>query len=164
LNDRQLSFRLGGLALAICLLLVLFLIPQYVSSPSNVEKLILSPLFWPYALAGLTGLSGLGLLITGWRSGSEPVMPDSADPDNRNAGVVRLIIAAALMVATMLLLHSLGLVLTTMLLFIAMAYVVRAKHKKTAWICAIIVPLVLYAFFAHVAGVAIPQGDFLRLP
>jgi len=164
LNDRQLNFRLGGLALAICLLLVFFLIPNYVSSPSNVEKLILSPLFWPYTLAGLTGLSGLGLLITAWRSDSEPAAPDSADPQSRSGGFVRLVVAAALMVATMLLLHSLGLVLTAMLLFIALAYVVQAKHKKTAWLCAIIVPLVLYAFFAHVAGVAIPQGDFLRLP
>ena len=78
--------------------------------------------------------------------------------------MVRLAVMAGLMAVTMLVLHRLGLVLTSMLLFVAVAYLVQSKHKKTAWLCAIIVPLVLYAFFAHVAGVAIPQGDFLRLP
>jgi len=31
-------------------------------------------------------------------------------------------------------------------------------------VCAVLIPLVLYVFFAHIAGVAIPQGDFVRLP
>jgi hypothetical protein len=129
-----------------------------------VEKLILSPLFWPYALAGLTGLSGLGLLFTGWRASNKAAEPDTAEPTDNKAAMVRLAVMAGLMAVTMLVLHRLGLVLTSMLLFVAVAYLVQSKHKKTAWLCAIIVPLVLYAFFAHVAGVAIPQGDFLRLP
>mgnify|MGYP002064088503 CR=1 FL=1 len=29
---------------------------------------------------------------------------------------------------------------------------------------AIAIPLFLYAFFAHIAGVAVPQGEFIRLP
>ncbi len=165
MNDRQINLRLGVLALGVCLLLVLFLIPNFVSSPSNVDKLILSPLFWPYALAGFTGLSGLGLLLIGWRAGAESGTPDGgAEPDKRSAAFVRLAIMAGLMIATMLVLHSLGLVLTAMLLFIAVAYLVQSRHKKTAWLCAILVPLALYAFFAHVAGISIPQGNFLLLP
>ena len=54
--------------------------------------------------------------------------------------------------------------LTSMLIFVATALLVRTRHPKTALVCAVIVPLVLYAFFAHVAGVAIPQGNFMRLP
>ena len=164
MNDRQINVRLGALAIVASLVLIFFLIPTYVSSPSNVEKVILSPLFWPYALAGLTGLSGLALLIVAWRSDDSRTEANDVEPDSRAAGFTRLAVVAGMMVATMFLLYRLGLVLTSMLLFVALAYVVQAKHKKTAWLCAIIVPLALYAFFAHVAGVAIPQGNFLRLP
>jgi len=51
-----------------------------------------------------------------------------------------------------------------MLAFLATAFLVRTSHPKTAVICALCVPLVLYVFFAHVATVAIPQGNFVRLP
>ena len=51
-----------------------------------------------------------------------------------------------------------------MVVFFVFALLVRTSHPKTALVAAVAVPLVLYLFFAHVAGVAIPQGDFVRLP
>jgi hypothetical protein len=53
---------------------------------------------------------------------------------------------------------------TAMLAFAACACLFRTRHPIVAVICAVVVPLLLYAFFAHVAGVAIPQGAFVRLP
>ena len=38
------------------------------------------------------------------------------------------------------------------------------KEKVVSGLVAIVLPLVLYAFFAHIAGVAVPQGEFIRLP
>jgi len=65
---------------------------------------------------------------------------------------------------TILVMPSLGLVWTMMLVFSSSAFLVGTTYTKTAIICSIVLPLILYLFFAHVAGVAIPQGDYVRLP
>ena len=135
-------------------------IPYWVSSPSNVRNIILSPVFWPYTLSGLTVLIGLGLTVTGLYS-SEDMTPEQAEIPG---GYGRLLIMAVVMIIYMFGLPRLGMVWTSMLAFAATAFLVRTSHPKTALICALCVPLVLYAFFAHVASVAIPQGDFVRLP
>lgn len=155
--------RLGVGAVLAALFLALYAIPAWVSSPSNVGNIILSPLFWPYALAGFTGLTGFGLIFSGLRldEGGAPLEEPS---DEAGAAWLRLVLMAVIMGLTMLLLSRLGMVLTSMLVFVATAFLVRTRHPITALVCAVLVPLVLYAFFAHVAGVAIPQGEVLRLP
>jgi hypothetical protein len=155
---RQTLIGLG--AILVALFLILYAIPTWVSAPSNVRKLILSPLFWPYALAVLTILIGLGLIFTGMRS-EEDLDPDRPDVPG---GGRRLLMMAAIMVLTMFLMPRIGMVWTSMAAFAATAFLVQTRHPKTAIICAVAIPLVLYAFFAHVAGVAIPQGEFVRLP
>jgi len=154
--------RLGIGAILAALFLVTYAIPNWVSSPSNVGNIVLSPLFWPYILGGLTGLVGLGLAVSGWRTAqggevNEPI------PDPR-AGALRLAGFAVLMVVTFRAMPHLGMVWTSMLAFLALAFLVRTRHPAAAVICAVAVPLILYAFFAHVASVAIPQGDLVRLP
>lgn len=160
---RQLQMWLGMGAVALSAFLILLAIPAFVSSPSNVNNVVLSPLFWPYVVSAGTGLTGLGLLAMSFRlpAGGEPANPPV---DDRGAAWLRLIGMAAIMAATMLLLPNLGMVWTAMLAFMATALLVKTRHPKTAAVCAVVVPLVLYAFFAHVAGVAVPQGDFVRLP
>ena len=155
----DLNRRLGVFALAFAGFLVVFGIPNWVYSPSNIQKLILSPLFWPYVLAGLLALVGLGLLFVR----AKPDPETEVHPSGR-AGWRRLMSLAIIMVLTMLLLPRLGMVWTSMLAFVATAGMLRTRYPKAAIICAIIMPLVLYAFFAHVAGVAIPQGHYVRLP
>lgn len=155
-------FQLGIGALAMAALLVLYLIPTWVSSPSNVRNIILSPLFWPYTLAGFTGLTGLGLLA-GARMQDDVTPVNDPIPDP-GMGWVRLAAMAVLMLATMWLLPRLGMVWTCMMAFAATAFLMRTRHPVTAVVCAVVVPLALYAFFAHVAGVAIPQGELVRLP
>ena len=163
MTERQVQISLGSGAIIASLFLLLWAIPQWVSSPSNVQRLILSPLFWPYALAGFTGLAGLGLLIGGLRAADDGA-PVNTPSDNPAAAWMRLAGMAVIMGLTMFLMPRLGMVLTSMLVFVASAFLVRTRHPVTAVVCAIIIPLILYAFFAHVAGVAIPQGNFLRLP
>lgn len=163
MTQRQVQLRLGVGALFAAIFLALYAIPEWVSSPSNVGNIILSPLFWPYALAGLTGLTGCGLLFSGLRHerDDDPLNEASEEP---GTAWLRLAGMAVIMGLTMVLLPRLGMVLTSMLIFVATAFLVRTRHPVTALICAVIIPLVLYAFFAHVAGVAIPQGNYLRLP
>ncbi|MFO6465140.1 tripartite tricarboxylate transporter TctB family protein [Jannaschia sp. KMU-145] len=154
--------QLGVGAVAVAALLLFYAIPGWVSSPSNVRNIVLSPLFWPNALAILTALIGLSLIATAWRQPSEPA--PAPDVDDRGAAMLRLAGAAVVMVLTFLALPRLGLVWTAMLTFVALALLVRTKHPVWALASAVVVPLVLYLFFAKVAGVAIPQGLFVRLP
>ncbi|WP_187428891.1 hypothetical protein ROLI_016530 [Roseobacter fucihabitans] len=163
MTQRQMQMRLGLGAIIAAAFLILYAIPQWISSPSNVRNIVLSPLFWPYALAGFTGLAGLGLVASGARLRGPDTLVNEPVQDT-GAAWMRLAGMAVIMVATMFLLPRLGMVLTSMLVFVATAFLVRTRHPITALVCAVIIPLVLYAFFAHVAGVAIPQGEILRLP
>lgn len=162
MDNRTIQLRLGVGACVAAAVLVLYAIPTFVSTPSNVPNIILSPLFWPYALAGLMGLVGIGLLASGFAmAGGGPV--DEPLPD-RVPGLMRLLAMAVIMAATLWLLPRLGMVLTSALAFLATSFLMRTRHPIAAVASAIFVPLVLYAFFAHVAHIAIPQGEFLLLP
>ena len=163
MTHRSVQLQLGIGACLAALFLVFVAIPTWVAAPSNVANPVLSPVFWPYTLAGFTGLSGLGLIAAGLRSPAGDTAIN--DPiDDAPQGWLRLAGMAVIMSATMFLLPRLGMVWTCMLAFAATAFLVRTRHPVTAIICAVLVPLVLYAFFAHVAGVAIPQGNVVRLP
>ena len=54
---RNSHFQIGLAALALSLFLVLVGIPYGVTSPSNVPKMVLSPVFWPYVLCEFSHLS-----------------------------------------------------------------------------------------------------------
>ncbi|RXV64798.1 hypothetical protein C6W92_07045 [Roseovarius sp. A46] len=162
MSHRAMQLRLGIGAILAAIFLVTYATPNWVSTPSNVRNIVLSPLFWPYILGGLTGLIGLGLALSGWRSDpGEPVNDPIPDP---GAGAARLVGFAALMAVTFWAMPHLGMVWTSMLAFLALAFLVKTRHPAAAVICAVAVPLILYAFFAHVASVAIPQGELVRLP
>lgn len=163
MSKRAIQLQLGIGACAACLFLILYAIPYWISAPSNIRNIVLSPRFWPYAIAGLTGLVGLGMLFANRKTDDDdaPANDPIQDP---GAGLIRLAGMAVLMAATFWLLPRIGMVWAAMLAFAALAFLVRTRHPKTALICAVAVPLLLYGFFAHVAGVAIPQGDYVRLP
>lgn len=165
MTTKSLHLRIGIAACLGAAFLAFFLIPTFVSSPSNVGNVVLSPLFWPYVLAGLTGIVGLGLIATAYMGDfsafdteDEISIPVGPDPWYRLAAL------AVIMVLVMYGLPRLGMVWTCMLAFVACAFLFRTRHPVLALVCAVVVPLLLYAFFAHVAGVAIPQGNFVRLP
>ena len=160
----RLHLRLGIGACLAAGALALLAIPAWVSSPSNVSNLVLSPTFWPYVLSGLTGLVGLGLVASAFGAGARAEIAEDDPEPVPGAATLRLLGMAAIMVATMLALPHLGMVWTAMAAFGATAALLRTRHPVVAAICAVAVPLVLYAFFAHVAGVAVPQGEILRLP
>lgn len=163
MTNRSVQLQLGLGACIAALFLIFVAIPQWVAAPSNIRNIFLSPLFWPYALAGFTALAGLGLVAAGLRDSGDETPLNEALEDPARAWV-RLAGMAAIMIVIMYLLPRLGMVWTCMLAFAATAFLVRTRHPIAALICAVAVPLVLYAFFAHVAGVAIPQGTIVRLP
>lgn len=161
-SPKTIQLRLGVGACLTALFLALVAVPKWVSSPSNVSNIVLSPLFWPYILTGLTGLAGLGLMLAS-RTAST-VADDETAPAPDGKSWFRLAALAVLMIATMGALPRLGMVWTTMIVFALTAFLFRTRHPVTALVCAVVIPLALYGFFAHVAGVGIPQGNFVRLP
>ncbi len=162
MSPKVIQQRLGFGACVVALILAFVGIPNWVSSPSNVKNIILSPTFWPYILTALTGLAGLGLIAAGRHA--SPEVDDDEIAAGDTGSWMRLAALAILMVATMFALPVLGMVWTTMIVFALTAFLFRTRHPVTALICAVVIPLALYLFFAHVAGVAIPQGEFVRLP
>lgn len=165
MSEKTLHLRLGIFTCLVALFLIFYAIPSFVFSPSNVGNIILSPLFWPYVLAGLTVIVGMGLLANALTSAKDTPFEDeeTVHPEG-SAPWMRLGALAVIMVLVMVGLPTLGMVWTAMLAFAACAFLFRTRHPVAAVVCAVIVPLLLYAFFAHVAGVAIPQGNFVRLP
>jgi hypothetical protein len=167
MRRRSAQLHLGVTVLIGSLALSAFAIPRWVSTPSNVPNMVLSPLFWPYILSGALVLTGIGLLVP-----HRPISGRDADTTGAGGGSAglagsawaRLSAMAATMAGTIFLLPRFGMVPTSMIAFLAVAFLGRTSHPKTAVACAILLPLALYAFFAHVAGVAIPQGQFIRLP
>lgn len=162
MTPKSVQLHLGLASCGMSLFLIFVGIPNAVSSPSNVPNIVLAPTFWPYVLSSFTGLTGLGLLLAGWRNPGTSTFDDEAQNDAN--GWLRLGALAAVMVITMYALPRLGMVWTTMLVFIATAFLFRTRHPRTALLCAVLIPLALYVFFAHVAGVGIPQGNYVRLP
>ena len=162
MTPKRIDLQLGAGACILAALLIFVGIPTWVSSPSNVRNIVLSPTFWPYVLSGLAALAGIALLFNGWRADGAPTEDD--DPPGDAAAWLRLAAMAAIMVVTMAALPWLGMVWTSMIAFAMTACLYRTRHPLVAVICAVLIPLALYAFFAHVAGVAVPQGQFVRLP
>jgi hypothetical protein len=155
------ELRVGVAAIAAAAFLLLVAIPYGVTKPGNVRNIVLSPTFWPQILAGLLALGGIGLLISARRA--EPREEDIPILEI-GGGLPRLAGMAILMLGYFLLIPVLGMVWASMLAFGTVAMLVQTRHPITAAISAVLVPLVLYAFFAHVAGVSVPQGDLVRLP
>ena len=162
MSPKTIQTRLGIGTCIIALFLAFLAIPMWVSSPSNVGNIVLSPVFWPYVLTAIAGLSGVGLFVAGMRETDMEIPDDVPQADSKSWH--RLGALAAIMVITMLALPRLGMVWTTMLVFAVTALLFRTRHPRVALTCAVVIPLCLYLFFAHVAGVAIPQGNFVRLP
>ncbi|SNT75427.1 tripartite tricarboxylate transporter TctB family protein [Paracoccus seriniphilus] len=163
MNAYTIQMRLGLTAIVASAFLLLIAIPNWVTSPSNVRNIVLSPTFWPYVLSGLTGLVGVGLVLAAFREAKDGPRFDEPVRDPRQAGI-RLAIMTLIMLIITLGTASIGMVWMSMAAFIATAALVRTRHPVAAVICGILLPLALYAFFAHVASVAIPQGNLVRLP
>lgn len=167
MTQKTLHLRLGLFVCLSAAFLALYAIPNFVFAPSNVGNVVLSPLFWPYILSGLAGLVGLGLIASSFGSNASEVYEDEEVTAVATEGLrpwLRLAASALIMFATVIILPFAGMVLTTMIAFISCSLLFGTRYRLAALICAFVVPLLLYAFFAHVAGVAIPQGEFVRLP
>lgn len=151
----------GGAMIVLSLLLIVFIIPHWVIKPSNVRILVLSPDFWPYIVAGLMGIGGLSLWAQYWFV-FRKFSTETSDPVA--GGNLRIGLVAILMVAYYLFMPALGMVWSSTVAFVAFVAIVGLPRKVATVIGAILLPIALYMFFAHAAGVPIPQAKYLVLP
>lgn len=162
---------LGIIAFAAFILLIA--IPYGINSPANVDIIFLSPKFWPLIIACVVALLGALLVMehmVARRNNGDAATPDAEETEEVAAERaeltpwLRLAGIGALMAGLILATPVLGMVWTSMVCFILFGVLVRTPRPIATLIVAIVLPLVLYAFFSHVAGVPVPQGDFVRLP
>ncbi len=145
------------------LLLVFVAVPEGVVSPRSVRIAVLSPAFWPNILAWLLVVLGGVLAIRAARTEApDPVTAQASS--GRAAGLARLAVFAVGVVLVCLFATTLGLVWTAMLAFFGVVLLTGTRHLLAAIAVAVLLPLALYFFFNHVAGVPIPQGVWVRLP
>jgi putative tricarboxylic transport membrane protein len=154
---------LGAGVIAFGAFLLLVLIPLGITSPTNVRIAVLSPTIWPDIIAVALMLIGGILMLRALIAG-----PDEARERNGSGGGwlprVRIAAAAILMAALFLSLPVLGMPIASAIALLAYAALVRAGRPVATILTAILLPLMMYAFFSKIAGVPIPQGQLVRLP
>lgn len=153
---------IGAGAIIFSAFMALIGVPYGVAAPRNISNIVLSPLFWPYIVAGMIGLAGLALLLT--RAPAADEVDAEAESDGDGRGLMRLALMAVIMAVYFYAIELVGMVWASMAAFVAIAFLIRTAHPRAAVLTAIVAPLLLYGFFAHVAGVMIPQGGIVRLP
>lgn len=137
-------------------------IPYAVTSPSNVQILVLSPTFWPTIISWLIIMFG-GCLALLQFFAAAPEQPETSERTCAGAWL-RLTMTALVIIAIVCLTPVVGLVWISMASFAALSLIVGTSRPIISGIVAIALPLALYGFFNHIAGVAIPQGSFVTLP
>lgn len=159
--SRKTHIEIGIASILFAVFLYLVAIPHGVTAPSNIKNIVLSPLFWPQILAGVLAFAGIALCVNAFRLPRTEATPFL---DGVPGAAIRLAAMAAIMVIYFLLISEIGMVWASMLAVGAVSFLLRTEHHVYSAVCAVVVPLILYAFFAHVAGVAVPQGEYVRLP
>lgn len=177
---RQQSIVVGLFSLGLGLLLHFWLIPNFISVPGNMARAVLSPAFWPEILAVIAMIAGVFVLLPAFRGGDAVVSSSPIDqaaflqaPELQSAttesqepqsNVIRLLAFVGAMALYAKYLDYLGMALASVLMLLASFYLLGERRLGLVLGISVILPLVLYAFFLHVAGVSIPQGELISLP
>ena len=153
--------RLTGVGVALLgLLIFAVLIPWGIDQPGNVEHTALAPDFWPQIIAVI--MMALGVL-----QAVRPV-PDDEDEDGGGHGgedsgrwlrrLPGLAVALGALFGFYFLIPSLGMVVPGVAVIFGLMIFGGERRWGLAATVAAGVPILLYVFFVHVAGIPIPLG------
>ena len=154
--------RLTGVGVALLGLVIFFvLIPWGIDQPGTVEHAALAPDFWPQIIAVI--MMALGVL-----QALRPGPDDDDEDDGEDSGrwrhrVPGLAVALGALFGFYVLIPSLGMVVPGMAVIFALMVFGGERRWGLAATVATGVPILLYAFFVHVAGIPIPLGVFETL-
>ena len=160
--SRPIELGLSIFFILFALFLWLVLIPFGIDAPSSMRSILLSPRFWPTILAA-------GLLLLGVLLGAATLRRKTGDRHDPFEGFTspeygRLAGFVVLLAAYFEAIPWLGMVWSSVLCFAAVVFLTGAQNKAIGLACALVLPIVLFGFFYHIAGVNIPQSELLRLP
>lgn len=152
---------------ALGLVAVFGLIPSGVVVPGSVSIPALSPDFWPYAIAWGVILSSALLLL----EVSTLKVPSGEEDDTAEAQYQLATLPAFLRTVVMIfalflfyfVLTHLGIVASSIVLMPTMMLFFGEKNWKYILPLSVLLPIVLYLFFLHVAGIPMPLGIFENL-
>lgn len=162
------SNRLTGIFFLVLSILAYFvLIPKGIVVPSNIGHFTTSPSFWPNIVIVIIALMSLLLMLP------EKDIVDLKEEDVEKAKdelqtswktrIPRLLIILALLFAFYYSIEQFGMVVPGMaLIFILMIF----SGYRRWWLIillSLLVPILLYGFFVHVANIPIPLGIFESL-
>lgn len=153
----------GLMVSAIAALILWWIIPVHVDIPRRVPIKALSPAFWPNVIGLIMLVCGVALTL---RAALAPPTPDAIADDLSvsRPEAVRLLTLGALLVGAFFSLRIIGMVWICMIVFVALIWLTDSKNRLWGIAVGVVLPLALYFFFTKVAGVAIPQGQIVRLP
>jgi putative tricarboxylic transport membrane protein len=140
-----------------------WIIPNYITTPRRVPIKALSPAFWPKIIAWVVLICGAALTL---RAALAPKTPNAVADDlsvSRAEGL-RLLALGAILVGIYVALPILGMVWVCMIAFALLLLLSGGGNLGWGLVTAVVLPLALYFFFTKIAGVAIPQGQIVRLP
>jgi len=157
---------LGVMAMAAALLFLI--IPDHIAMPRRVRLPALAPDFWPRIIGWTMLAAGAGLVV---KAAMAPVTPDRIVDSLAVSGseALRMLGLAVTLVIAYVAIPVVGMVWVSMVVFVVLVLMsggLQHGWSRVVWAVAtaVLLPLILYLFFYKVAGVAIPQGRFVRLP
>lgn len=174
---RDMCAGIAMVLLSLAAWLVIF--PSAIVTPQGVDIRALSPDFWPRVIMLMAGLAGLALALQGviaYRKFSQTqnhvIQGESdkvdftceSDTPAKELSPARAYFRVAIVVASLLAVYYLipliGMVVATTLLLLFLPWFAGEHRWKLILVLAIPLPILLYAFFVHVASIPIPLGIF----
>lgn len=168
-SDAILDIVCAAIFLAFGLALHFLLIDEGIPVPASLTIASLSPDFWPRlvakALIVISAVLVLQTLIVEklFRKRAPETLPEPSQPEGAYRPIVGLTRALALMAAMFgfyFALPTLGLVVSSIILIVAMMLFFGEGRLLLVAILGIAVPTCLYLFFRYAAGIPIPLGIF----
>jgi len=154
--------RLTGIGVALAgVVLFAVLIPYGIDQPGNVEHAALAPDFWPRIIAVI--IMAMGVLLAVRPMSEEDDEEDGGDAGGWRRRLSGLAVALGALFGFYFLIPSLGMVVPG----VAVIFALMVFGGERRWLLAAAlgagVPILLYVFFVHVAGIPIPLGVFENL-
>jgi hypothetical protein len=168
MNPRPKDLITAVLFIAAGLAAVVELIPSGVVVPGSINIPALSPDFWPYTIAWGVIISSACLLLEALAlkvpDGGEE--DDAADAQFKLATLPATLRTIVLIMALFLfyyVLTHLGIVASSIVLMPAMMLFFGEQNWRYVVPLSLLIPIGLYLFFLHVAGIPMPLGIFETL-
>lgn len=153
----------GILAFGVVVLSVL--IPFGVVDPGHLRAGTISPTFWPKATGWMLVVFGALDVLEGiLMSRTSSVVENSSDGSQGRAGaeLLRACLSFIVLYASWAATFAIGLPITSALTILVFGALFGERRLWLLALIAVVVPVVLYYFFTHVAKVPIPLGTLFE--